>query len=50
MTGSGCCVFVAFEKEEDAIIAKKELPIKWLGFIAKAIDKSPLCNWDVAKW
>ena len=50
MTGSGSCVFVAFEKEEDAIIAKKELPIKWLGFIAKAIDKSPLCNWDVAKW
>ena len=50
MTGSGSCVFVAFEKEEDAIIAKKELPIKWLGFIAKAIDKSPLYNWDVAKW
>ena len=50
MSGSGSCVFVAFEKEEDAIIAKKELPIKWLGFIAKAIDKSPLCNWDVAKW
>jgi 4-diphosphocytidyl-2-C-methyl-D-erythritol kinase len=50
MTGSGSCVFVAFEKEEDAIIAKKELPIKWLGFIAKAIDKSPLHNWDVAKW
>ncbi|MDB9788354.1 4-(cytidine 5'-diphospho)-2-C-methyl-D-erythritol kinase [Candidatus Thioglobus sp.] len=50
MSGSGSCVYVAFEREEDAIIAKKELPIKWLGFIAKAINKSPLCNWDVAKW
>ena len=44
------CVFVAFEKEKDALIAMKELPSKWFGFVAKAIDKSPLSNWDVAKW
>ena len=50
MTGSGSCVFVAFENESDALIAKKELPSKWVGFVAKAIDKSPLYNWDVAKW
>jgi 4-diphosphocytidyl-2-C-methyl-D-erythritol kinase len=50
MSGSGSCVYVAFEKEEDALFAKKELPKKWFGFIAKAIDKSPLYNWDVAKW
>jgi 4-diphosphocytidyl-2-C-methyl-D-erythritol kinase len=50
MTGSGSCVFVAFEKEKDALIAMKELPLKWFGFVAKAIDKSPLSNWDVAKW
>lgn len=49
MTGSGSCVFVAFENESDALIAKKELPSKWIGFVAKAIDKSPLYNWDVAK-
>ena len=49
MTGSGSCVFVAFENESDALIAKKELPSKWVGFVAKAIDKSPLYNWDVAK-
>ena len=42
MTGSGCCVFVAFEKERDAFKAKKELPSKWTGFVAQAIDKSPL--------
>ena len=49
MTGSGSCVFVAFENECDALIAKEELPSKWVGFVAKAIDKSPLYNWDVAK-
>ena len=49
MTGSGSCVFVAFENESDALIANDELPSKWVGFVAKAIDKSPLYNWDVAK-
>ena len=49
MTGSGSCVFVAFENENDALIAKDELPSKWLGFVAKAINHSPLYNWDVAK-
>ena len=49
MTGSGSCVFVAFEKENDALIAKKELPSKWFGFVAQSINKSPLYNWDVAK-
>ena len=49
MTGSGSCVFVAFENESDALIAKEELPSKLVGFVAKAIDKSPLYNWDVAK-
>ena len=50
MTGSGCCVFVAFEKEKDALIANNKLPSQWSGFVAKAIDKSPLHNWGVAKW
>ena len=49
MTGTGSCVFVAFENESDALIAKEELPSKWFGFVAKAINKSPLYNWDVAK-
>ena len=49
MTGSGSCVFIAFENENDALIAKDELPSKWLGFVAKAINQSPLYNWDVAK-
>lgn len=50
MTGTGSCVFVTFENEIDALNAKDELPSKWFGFVAKAIDTSPLHNWDVAKW
>ena len=50
MTGSGCCVFVAFECKEDAVIAKEKLPSQWSGFVAQAIDRSPINNWDVAKW
>ncbi len=49
MTGSGSCVFVTFENENDALSAKNELPSKWFGFVAKAINKSPLYDWDVAK-
>ena len=49
MTGSGCCVFVAFERKKDAVTAKQGLPSQWFGFIAQAIDKSPSHNWDVAK-
>ncbi len=50
MTGSGCCVFIAFESKEDAVIAKEKLPSQWSGFVAQAIDRSPTNNWDVAKW
>ena len=50
MTGTGSCVFVTFENEIDALNAKDELPSKWFGFVAKAVDTSPLHNWDVAKW
>ena len=37
MTGSGSCVFVAFENESDALIAEDELPSKWVGFVATAV-------------
>ena len=50
MTGSGCCVFVAFENKKDAVIANEKLPSQWSGFVAQAIDRSPKNNWDVAKW
>ena len=41
MTGTGCCVFAAFEKEKDALVAKKQLPEQWFGFVAQAINTSP---------
>ncbi len=50
MTGSGCCVFIAFGNEEDAALANEKLPSQWSGFVAQAIDRSPTNNWDVAKW
>ena len=50
MTGSGCCVFIAFENKGDAVIANEKLPSQWSGFVAQAIDRSPTNNWDVAKW
>ena len=50
MTGSGCCVFIAFKNKEDAVLAKEKLPSQWSGFVAQAIDRSPTNYWDVAKW
>jgi len=41
MTGTGCCVFVAFENEKDALVALRNVPRQWLGFVAKAIDTLP---------
>lgn len=42
MTGTGACVFAAFESrpQADAILAK--LPEKWRGFVAKGLNRSPL--------
>ena len=50
MTGSGCCVFIAFENKEEAVLANEKLPSQWSGFVAQAIDRSPTNYWDVAKW
>jgi 4-diphosphocytidyl-2-C-methyl-D-erythritol kinase len=42
MTGTGSCVFLEFNQEKDAVVAQKNLPKKWLGFTAKAINTSPV--------
>lgn len=49
MTGTGSCVFVEFEYEKDALVARNNLPKKWTGFVAQAINTSPTLNWAVAK-
>ncbi len=43
MTGTGSCVFVEFIRESDALVALKKVPKKWSGFVAKAINTSPIC-------
>jgi 4-diphosphocytidyl-2-C-methyl-D-erythritol kinase len=42
MTGTGSCIFVAFDHKHDAEAAQKQLPQKWRGFIAKGLNRSPL--------
>jgi 4-diphosphocytidyl-2-C-methyl-D-erythritol kinase len=42
MTGTGACVFVAFDNRDDAEQALNELPKKWTGFVAKGKNVSPL--------
>ncbi|KAA0445275.1 MAG: 4-(cytidine 5'-diphospho)-2-C-methyl-D-erythritol kinase [Candidatus Thioglobus sp.] len=42
MTGTGCCVFAEFEAEKDALIALNNVPKQWSGFVAPALDSSPI--------
>ena len=42
MTGTGACVFAAFEREEDARSAWQQLSGQWSGFVAKGKNISPL--------
>jgi len=42
MTGTGACVFVAFDTQAQAQTALAELPEKWFGFVAKGMNTSPL--------
>lgn len=42
MTGSGACVFAAFESEQDARCAQQQLAPEIKGFVAKGLMKHPL--------
>jgi 4-diphosphocytidyl-2-C-methyl-D-erythritol kinase len=42
MTGSGACVFAAFESEHDAEAAFASLPPEYKGFIAQGLSRHPL--------
>ncbi len=41
MTGTGSCVFVEFRYEKDALVALNNIPNKWSGFVAQALNSSP---------
>ena len=42
LTGTGACVFGAFESPAPAEGALKQLPAGWKGFIARGLNRSPL--------
>lgn len=44
MTGSGACVFCAFEHERQANEVLKQLPSTWIGWKAKAMQEHPLAH------
>jgi 4-diphosphocytidyl-2-C-methyl-D-erythritol kinase len=45
MTGSGACVFAAFETEQAAREVLARLPGDMTGFAARGIDRHPLWEW-----
>lgn len=42
LTGTGACVFAAFDSKEQAEKALSELSKKWDGFVAKGMNQTPL--------
>lgn len=42
MTGSGACVFAAFDDKAQAEALKSQMPDGWQGFIARGVNRSPL--------
>lgn len=44
MTGTGACVFAAFEDESLAREVLAKLPDGWVGFVAKGVNISPLAD------
>lgn len=45
LTGTGACVFAAFESQADAEAAWAELSGKWDGFVAKGMNQTPLAEY-----
>ena len=45
MTGSGACVFAEFEAEAEARALHAELPRGTRGFVARGLERHPLCEW-----
>lgn len=45
MTGSGACVFAQFKSEAEARKLHAQLPGTMRGFVARGLDRHPLCEW-----
>lgn len=44
LTGTGSCVFVAFDARAPAEAVLAELPVTWQGFVARGMNRSPLLD------
>lgn len=42
LTGTGACIFAAFESQEAASAVLSQLPDGWRGFVARGINRSPV--------
>ena len=42
MSGSGACVFVAFDSEAEARSVAQRIPSEWRGFVVQGLDRHPL--------
>jgi 4-diphosphocytidyl-2-C-methyl-D-erythritol kinase len=44
MTGTGGCVFAAFDTQADAEAVAARIPDSWTGFVARGLNRSPLLS------
>ncbi len=44
LTGTGACLFGAFESQELARAALARMPAQWNGFVARGLNESPVCQ------
>jgi 4-diphosphocytidyl-2-C-methyl-D-erythritol kinase len=42
MSGTGACIFAAFDTEAQAQAIARQIPTAWRGFVAKGLNESPL--------
>lgn len=44
LTGTGSCIFGAFESQELARAALARMPAQWNGYVARGLNESPVCQ------
>lgn len=44
LTGTGACLYGAFESQELARAALARMPAPWTGFVARGLNESPVCQ------
>ncbi len=42
MTGTGACIFAAFDSVEKANSVKSQIPQQWTGYVAQGLDRNPV--------